>query len=157
MRAASFAISAILVVVFAGVSPADAQWRAQRRDDRRDDRRVDVERVINQVETRSDAFRRSVDRALDRSRLNGSRREDQINEDVKRFEKAVDRLRDEFDRRDTRDETRRHVEQVLREADSIGLAIRRADLARNVDREWSSLRNDLNRLASLYSLKPLRG
>jgi hypothetical protein len=154
MRAASFVVSAIVVAILAGVAPADAQWRAV---PRRDERRVDVQRVINQVENRSDAFRRSVDRALDRSRLNGSRREDQINEDVKRFDRAVDRLRNEFDRRDSRDETRRYVEQVLREADGIGRAIRRADFARNVEREWSSLRNDLNTLASLYNLKPLRG
>ena len=87
MRAVSIAVGAMFVVLLAGVAPASAQWRAERRDDRRDDRRVNVERIINQVENRSDAFRRSVDRALDRSRLNGSRQEDRLNEEVKQFEK----------------------------------------------------------------------
>lgn len=156
MRAVSAAVSVIVLALLAAASPADAQWRADRRDDRRDDRRVSVERLIRQVETRSDAFRRSVDRALDRSRLDGSRREDRINEEVKQFERAVDRLRDEFNRRDSRDETRRNVERVLREADEIGRAIRTSNLARTVDREWAVLRAELNTLADVYNLKPLR-
>ena len=156
MRAVSLAVGAVVVVLLAGVAPANAQWRAERRDDRRDDNRLNVERIINQVESRSDAFRRSIDGALDRSRLNGSRQEDQLNEEVKQFDRAVGRLRNEFDRRDSRDDTRRNVERVLREADEIGRAIGRANLARNVEREWASLRSDLNRLANVYNLKPLR-
>lgn len=155
MRAVSLAVGAIFVVLLAGVSPAHAQWRAERRDDRRDDR-VNVERIINQVESRSDAFRRSVDRALDRSRLNGSRQEDRLNEEVKQFARAVDRLRSDFDRRDNRDDTRRNVDRVLREADEIGRAIGRANLERNVGREWAGLRADLNTLANVYNLRPLR-
>ena len=155
MRAASIA-AGVIVVVLLGVTPSDAQWRAERRDGRVDDRRVNVERIINQVDNRSDAFRRSVDRALDRSRLNGSREEDRLNEEVKQFERAVDRLRDQFNRRDERDDTRRNVERVLREADGIGRAIGRANLERNVEREWAGLRADLNALANVYNLKPLR-
>jgi hypothetical protein len=156
MRAVSLTVGAIVVVLLAGVAPAHGQWRAERRDDRRDDNRVNVEQIINQVESRSDAFRRSIDRALDRSRLNGSRQEDRLNEEVKQFARAVDRLRSEFDRRDSRDDARRNVDRVLREADEIGRAIGRANLARNVEREWAGLRADLNRLASVYNLKPLR-
>ena len=162
MRAVSLAVGAIFVVLLAGVTPAHAQWRAERRDDRRDDRRVNVERIINQVESRSDAFRRNVDRALDRSRLNGSREEDRLNEEVKQFARAVDQLRSDFDRRDNRDnrdnrdDTRRNVDRVLREADEIGRAIGRANLERNVEREWAGLRADLNTLANVYNLRPLR-
>ena len=165
MRAVSLTVGAIFVVLLAGVAPAHAQWRAERRDDRRDDNRLNVERIISQLESRSDAFRRSIDRALDRSRLNGSREEDRLNEEVKQFARAVDRLRSDFDRRDNRDnrdyrdnrdDTRRNVDRVLREADSIGRAIGRANLERNVEREWAGLRADLNRLANVYNLKPLR-
>jgi len=154
MRAVSSATAGFVVALALLVSagPADAQWRARSRQDDR----VDVERIINRVESHSDAFRRSVDRALDRSRLNGSRTEDQINAEVKQFEKEVDRLRGEFDRRDSRDETRRNVERVLRQADEVNRIIRRSNFARDLDREWSQLRAELNTLAGVYNLKTLR-
>jgi len=154
MRAVSSATAGFVVALALLVSagPADAQWRARSRQDDR----VDVGRIINRVESHSDAFRRSVDRALDRSRLNGSRTEDQINAEVKQFEKEVDRLRGEFDRRDSRDETRRNVERVLRQADEVNRIIRRSNFARDLDREWSQLRAELNTLAGVYNLKTLR-
>jgi len=154
MRAVSSATAGFVVALALLVSagPADAQWRARSRQDDR----VDVGRIINRVESHSDAFRRSVDRALDRSRLNGSRTEDQINAEVKQFEKEVDRLRGEFDRRDSRDETRRNVERVLRQADEVNRIIRRSNFARDLDREWSQLRAELNTLAGVYKLKTLR-
>jgi len=154
MRAVSSATAGFVVALALLVSagPADAQWRARSRQDDR----VDVGRIINRVESHSDAFRRSVDRALDRSRLNGSRTEDQINAEVKQFEKEVDRLRGEFDRRDSRDETRRNVERVLRQADEVNRIIRRSNFARDLDREWSQLRAELNTLAGAYNLKSLR-
>ena len=154
MRAVSSATAGFVVALALLVSagPADAQWRARSRQDDR----VDVGRIINRVESHSDAFRRSVDRALDRSRLNGSRTEDQINAEVKQFEKEVDRLRGEFDRRDSRDETRRNVERVLRQADEVNRIIRRSNFARDLDREWSQLRAELNTLAGAYNLKTLR-
>ena len=154
MRAVSSAtvgfVVALVLLVSAG--PAAAQWRARSRHDDR----IDVGRIINRVESHSNAFRRSVDRALDRSRLNGSRTEDRINAEVKQFENEVDRLRGEFDRRDNRDETRRNVERVLRQADEVNRMIRRSTFARDVDREWSQLRAELNTLAGVYNLKTLR-
>ena len=75
---------------------------------------------------------------------------------MKQFEDEVDRLRGEFDRRDNRDETRRNVERVLRQADEVNRMIRRSTFARDVDREWSQLRAELNTLAGVYNLKTLR-
>ena len=165
MRAVSSASVGVVVALALLISagPVSGQVRARpRHDDRVDAVRVDVGRVINRIETRSNEFRRSVDRALDRSRLNGSRTEDEINAEVKQFEQDVDRLRGEFDRRDSRnsrdyrDDTRRNVERVLRQANEVNRIIRRSDFARNVDREWAQLRAELNTLAGAYNLKSLR-
>jgi len=154
MRAVSSATVGFVVALalLTSAGAADAQWRARPRQDDR----VDVGRLINRVDSHSNDFRRSVDRALDRSRLNGSRTEDRINAEVKQFENEVDRLRGEFDRRDNRDETRRNVERVLRQADEVNRMIRRSTFARDVDREWSQLRAELNTLAGVYNLKTLR-
>jgi len=51
-----------------------------------------VEELIHRIETQSDVFRKSLDTALDRSRLDGTRREDDINSFVKEFYQETKRL-----------------------------------------------------------------
>src|SRR5205085_12612304 len=46
----------------------------------------DLKGLINRLERDSDQFRKSLDSSLDRSRLDGSRAEDRINDFVKDFE-----------------------------------------------------------------------
>jgi hypothetical protein len=118
--------------------------------------KVDVDRIIKRVEDRSDSFKRLVDRSLDRSRLDGSRREDRINEQVSDLENALDELRREFDRKDKYFETRSEVEKVLREADDVGAIMRRVRFNNDIHREWGLLRSDLNKLAGVYNLRLLR-
>jgi hypothetical protein len=116
----------------------------------------DVDRIIKRVETRSDEFKDAVDKALDRSRLDGTSREDNINEQVKELEKALDNLRSDFDRRDTWRETHNEVRSVLRQADEVGRIVRRNRFPGNIQRGWTALRADLNTLAGIYNLPRLR-
>ncbi len=118
--------------------------------------KADVDRIIKRCEERSDAFTRMIDRNLDRSRLNGTRREDNINEQVKDLEKALDELRREFDRRDTWRETRREVEKVMRESDEISALMKNSRFNRDVEREWQLVKSDLNKLAGIYEVRQLR-
>ena len=117
----------------------------------------DVERFIKRVEDRSDSFRRLVDKSLDRSALDGTRLEDNINEQVKQLEKALHELRSEFSRHDRWYDTRHQVERVMSEAQDVNAIVRRHLLKREVEREWAYLRGDINRLAGVYELRPLRG
>ena len=87
--------------------------------------KADVERIIKRVEERSDAFRRVVDRSLDRSAINGTNREDNINEQIKELENAIDTLRRDFDRARTWEETRSQVQRVMNEADEVNAIVRR--------------------------------
>jgi len=116
----------------------------------------DVERIIKRVEDRSDSFKNFVDKSLDRSALDGTRREDNINEQVKQFEKALDELRSEFNRHDRWLETRRHVERVMSEAEDVNAIVRRHVLRPAIEREWAFLRADINRLAGVYDLRTLK-
>jgi hypothetical protein len=157
MKRASLKVYMLAVIgaLLLSVTAADAQdWR-RGRDSRRDYNKADVERIIKSVEERSDVFRKNVDRQLDHSRLNGSRTEDRINEEVKQFERALDRLRDEFNRRDSWEQTRSNVERVLRESDEIDQLMRRSRMGGGVDQQWSVLRSELNTLARAYDLKRL--
>jgi len=114
--------------------------------------KADVDRIIKRVEDRSDAFQKMVDRNLDRSRLNGSKREDNINDQVKDLEKALDDLRREFDRKDSFRETRREVERVMSEADEVKALMKRLRFDASVEREWQLVKADLNKLAGVYEL-----
>lgn len=119
--------------------------------------KADVERIIKRVEDRSDEFRKVVDRTLDRSALNGTNREDNINQQVKELENAIDTLRKDFDRADTWAETRSQVQKVMDEADEVNAIVRRGRWRRGgvVKSEWALVRSDLNKLAAVYKLRLL--
>jgi hypothetical protein len=118
--------------------------------------KADVDRVIKRVEERSDAFRKAVDQRLDRSRLDDTKAEDNINRQVKQLEEALDELRSEFDRRDKWQETRANVQKVMRQADEINALLRNTRFGPAIENEWKLLRADLNRLAGIYNLPQLR-
>jgi len=119
--------------------------------------KADVERIIKRVEERSDEFRKVVDRSLDRSVLNGTNREDNINQQVKELENAIDTLRHDFDRANTWAETRSQVQRVINEADEVNAIVRRGRWKRGgpVKSEWALVRSDLNKLAAVYNLRLL--
>ena len=112
--------------------------------------RADVVEIIKQLETDTDNFKSSLDKALDRSRLNGTRTEDEINGYVKHFEEATDRLRN-------RAEDRQAAPGAAREVLNRGRAINRFmathQLGPNAEGDWAKVRNDLNRLATAYNLR----
>lgn len=55
--------------------------------------------LLNRIEARSNAFKTSLDRALDSSRFDQTNREDKANEFVRDFENLTDDLRSKFDSR----------------------------------------------------------
>jgi len=137
-------IVAALVIAMAGLSvSAQAQQRVYRATDQQ------VRQLIRRIETRTDTFRTRIDANLDRSRIDGTRQEDNINQLVANFEAATDRLRDNFNSR--RSETA-DVQSVLDQAALIDRFMRRNRLGAAAETEWASLRLDLNELARLYGV-----
>src|ERR1051325_8186895 len=55
-----------------------------------------VQRIMKQLKKDSERFRKSLDSSLDKSRLNGTNREDDINKFMEDYEKATERLYDRF-------------------------------------------------------------
>lgn len=119
--------------------------------------KAEVEVIIKRVEERSDAFRKVIDQSLDRSAINGTNREDNINQQVKELENAIDKLRKDFDRSNTWQETREQVQRVLNEADEVNAIMRRGRWRRGgvVKSEWTLVRTDLNKLFGVYNLRLL--
>jgi hypothetical protein len=138
----TFALTALattLLIVSVGNSVAQRRWV-----------QGNVKEIIRQLESDTDRFKGSLDSALDRSALNGTRAEDEINNYVKHFEEATDRLRD-------RAEDEKFAPGAARECLNRGRAINvfmhTHRLGGNAERDWALVRNDLNRLANSYSIR----
>ncbi|MDQ2855914.1 MAG: hypothetical protein M3R68_06275 [Acidobacteriota bacterium] len=131
--------------------------RAQGTDRGRFYTKSDVERIINRVEERSNAFRKVVDKTLDHGALNGTNREDNINQQVKELENAIDKLKKDFKPANSWEETREQVQTVMNEADEVNGIVRRGRWRRGgaVRDEWALVRVDLNKLAGVYNLRQL--
>jgi hypothetical protein len=134
--------------------PAEAQYSRRGRD--RGYTKAQVERIIRRLENQSDRFVRSFDRSLDNSRVDGTRREDNLNQRARDLENALDVLRQEFDRTDRYQDTRSQVSSVMNVAEDINRAVRNRRLRGNTERLWSQVRSELNALASVYNLRQLR-
>lgn len=152
------ALSLVFSFMLLSTDSVQAQMRGSR-NERRSDRRWGntnkraVENLIKRVENRTDNFKDQVDRALDHSRLDGSRREDNINELAKRFESATDELRREFDRSDSLRENRDEVQRMVSAASNVNRALRRSRLGNGVQNSWRILRNEVNALARVYGVR----
>ena len=112
--------------------------------------RPDVVEIIKQLESDTDNFKSSLDKALDRSRLNGTRAEDEINGYVKHFEEATDRLRN---RAEDRESAPGAAREVLNRGRAINRFMTTHKLGPNAEGDWAKVRNDLNRLAGAYNLR----
>jgi hypothetical protein len=109
--------------------------------------RGNVRQTIRELETDTDSFKSSLDHALDRSELDGTRAEDEINDYVKRFEEATDKLKD---RADDQKYSPGLAREVLNRGRSINVFMRTHRLGQDAENDWTRVRSDLNRLANSY-------
>jgi hypothetical protein len=136
-----FLTMAFLAVFIGNVNEAAAQVRAYRVTD------AQVQTLLNRLETRTDAFRREIDRALDNSNRDGTRYEENVAEFVTDFENATDNLRNNFA---SRRSTTQDVEEVLSRAVFINDFMRNNRLTIAAQNQWNLIRNDLNTLSGYY-------
>jgi len=111
--------------------------------------RINAHQIIRNLETDTDTFTHSLDKALDHSPLDGTRSEDEINEYVKQFEHATDKLKD-------RAEDQKYAPSLAREVlvrgRSINTFMRKHQLGGNAENDWARVRNDLSQLALSYRI-----
>ena len=137
----------LMVLMLADVS------NAQRREARgRLRSKAEVKQIINRVEDRVDNFVERYDKSLDRSRLNGSSREDWLMKRAKDLESATDELAREFERRDAWLENKDEVRRCLNIASDIDRNMRNYRYGSAAESNWSRVRFELNTLADVYNL-----
>ena len=120
------------------------------------ERMGNISRVIADCEGRTNEFRRSLRMALDRSALNNSRREDELNRDASRLEQAMNRVRESWNLEHNPPRTRRSVGDAIAVGQNINRTMIRRRLNPDVQRQWDIVRAELNRLAEAFELPRVR-
>ena len=150
-----FSFLAAGILAFCLPVAAQAQWGRYPQDRDRDDRygRNDSRGLrdsVHRLDRLAKDFERDIDRALDRSRTNGSNREDRINEQVHQFRDAVGDLKSRVgngrDLNRSEDEARR----VFQEAQQIDRVARRLD--GRTSSQWSQIQNELRYIGNIYGI-----
>src|SRR5258705_82106 len=93
-----FLSAAFIVVLMITTMGAGLSGSAEERP-YRISQQQEVDQLLRRIETRSTQFRQSLYAALNQSRIDGTRQEDNINEFVRNFETATATLRDRFRQR----------------------------------------------------------
>jgi hypothetical protein len=111
-----------------------------------------VEQLLERIEERCDAFSNQLNKSLDRSRLDGSRTEDNIADRSRDLENATDELRREYDHNDTRGENKPEARKIMVTATTIDGIMKRRNFSQAAESNWLRLRSELNILAKVYGL-----
>lgn len=105
--------------------------------------------LIRRLETDVDKFSNTLDKALDRSRLDGSMREDDVNALIDAFEYETDQLRE---RAEDNEAVAADVEAVLIRGLRLETFMQRNRLDRRAQNDWVTVRRDLDGLARMFNV-----
>ena len=148
---ARIAISTFCTVLLFGA--VGAPVRAQSYPQERRYSKSQINQIIRYVENYSDVFRDYVDHKLDHSWLDGSKREDKLNDLCRDMENALDKLRRNFDANNSWWERRADVEDGLQEARYVQDLLNRRHFPSQIYANWRPLKYQLNVLADRYELR----
>ena len=108
--------------------------------------------LIKQLKEDTDRFANSVDKALDRSSVDGSQLEDEINRYVKDFRDAIGVLKDDWE---NKREAKGSAEGLMSSGRVINNFLKKHDtrFKSAVHTEWKSVKLDIGRIAKANDLK----
>jgi hypothetical protein len=152
-----FSIFAAALLALSLPVAAAAQWGGQTRyPNDRGYRRYDERAVrdsVHRLDRLAKNFEKDMDRALDRSRANGSSREDRINSQVHQFRDAVGDLKSRVgngrDLNRSADEARR----VLQEGQQLDRVARPRWFDSRLASEWSAIQRELRFISDVYGFR----
>lgn len=146
-----FSLLVLGIVAFCMPVVANAQWGRNDRNDRYDGR--GLRDSVHRLDRLAKDFERDMDRALDRSRANGTRREDQINQQVHEFREAVGDLKSRVgngrDLNRSADEARR----VLEQGQMVDRIARPRWFDGGMVSQWSQIQQELRFISNVYGFR----
>src|SRR5258708_4918270 len=142
------ACSFVMLITLVASAGAQVEGQPYRISDR------EVARLLDRIESKTNTFRGTLKKALNKSRPDRTQREDNINDYVKAFEEETKRLDDHFDHHKS---TVADVDSVLRRAARINTFMTLHPLDARVQGDWATRRADLELLANAYNISWLWG
>lgn len=147
------AVFAFSLLVLALPTIASAQWRNDRNNGNyggygNGGYNSNSGSVIRDLKNRSRSFASQLDRELDRSRYDGGRREDQLDNLAKEFRRATDDLDDDYDNRGGYNDNSGDIRRVLQLGSQMDRALSNTRLSYNVQSQWNQIRQDLQALGN---------
>ena len=151
-----FSLFVLGIVAFCFPVVANAQWGRQDRypDDRygRYDGRA-LRDSVHRLDRLAKDFERDMDRALDRSRVNGTRREDQINEQVHEFRKAVGKLKSRVGNGRDLNRSANEARRVLEQCQMVDRVARPRCFDGRMVSHWSQIHQELRLIGDVYGFR----
>jgi hypothetical protein len=152
-----FSIFAAALLALSLPVAAAAQWGGQNRyPNDRGYRRYDERAVrdsVHRLDRLAKDFEKDMDRALDHSRVNGTNREDRINDQVHQFRDAVGDLKSRVgngrDLNRSSDEARR----VLQEGQQLDRIARPRWFDSRLASEWTAIERELQFISDVYGYR----
>src|SRR5260370_23851977 len=109
----------------------------------------EVTRLLDRIKSKTNTFRDSLKKTLNKSRMDRTREKDDVNAYVKAFEEETKRLDDHFDHHQS---TTADVDSVLQRAARIDTFMRLHPVDARTQAAWETLRSDLEQLAPAYNI-----
>jgi hypothetical protein len=149
-------LSLLVLGIVAFALPGTASAQRGRGRDRDDYGRYDERALrdsVHRLDRLSKDFEKNIDRALDRSRANGTDREDRINDQVHQFRDAVGNLKSRVgngrDLNRSADEARR----VLQEGQLLDRIARPRWYDNRLASDWSQIQRELRFISDVYGFR----
>jgi hypothetical protein len=144
-------ILTLTVMVMGLTVVASAQWRNGRSNSGYYGN-ANLNSTIKNLRDNARRFEDALDRELDRSRYDGTQREDSLNRLAERFKNAAEKLEDEYEYRDMRD-SNDEARRVISIGQQLGNALRRSRANRNstIRGYWSTIQRDLRIISQAYN------
>jgi hypothetical protein len=145
-------VLALFVPIVGSAQYRNDQWGRPDYRSNRDNR--DVRDSIQRLDRLAKDFEREVDRDLDHDRrVNGSRREDQINREAHDFRNAVGNLKSAFGNGRDMSRSADEAQRVLQQANVTERVARREFDNYRLSSLWSQIRNELNLISNAYGYR----
>jgi hypothetical protein len=133
-------VALIIVAIGLTVGVSNAQVQKKISDQ-------DLKDLLTRIDAHTNSFAKSADKAMDKSGFDGTPREDELNNHLKKFQKATAALKNDY----TAPNAKQDFETVLHHGVAIENFLRRNPLD-GVEEEWTALRSDLGELARGFNI-----
>jgi len=136
----SIVTAMVLIIGLAGAAAAQSVYRLSEKE---------MKDLLSRIDKQAEKFRGSLKSALNHSDIDHSKQEDRINDFVKGFEEATEKLKHHYNDKNT---ASADVEEVLTRAARIDSFMDRHHLSPRAESDWAALRQSLDTLAEAYSV-----